>query len=372
VIGGHQVRIVGNLLEWLPHGNLLPRAVLVARHRRIVALLWAHVPALTIFAVTFGDANFHDLGHVVPVAVLAALASRQPFERASRRFFSTLGLLMSSAALIHISGGYIEAHFHVFVMVAVVALYQQWMPFLVAIAYVAVHHTMFSILLPTAVFNHAAGQQNPVLWALLHAGFVLAAAVVHVVAWRDSEDGARDTLTGLPNASLTVRRLEQALERGPAAVVYLDIDGFKQVNDRLGHLAGDRLLEAVARRMELAVRAGDRLGRMGGDEFALVMPRSDWDDAAVVATRFLTEMSEPFGFDGLSYIVGISAGAAAGPQGSDAEQLIGAADAAMYEAKKAGKGRVVLARPIVTRSVEPLAGGTRSYGRHSTVSGDHG
>ena len=349
------MRVVRTASAWLPQGNTLSRAVLLARHRHIVALLWAHVPGLAAFALATGEGTRHALLDVLPIAVLALLASQRPLDRASRAVWATLGLLTSSAVLVHISGGAIEAHFHFFVMLAVVALYQHWVPFLLSVGFVAGHHALLSVVLPTSVFNHPAALAHPVRWALLHAGFVLAAAAVHLVAWRSSEQGSYDTLTGLPGAGLFVRRLEQVLERGPAAVLYVDLDGFKQVNDRFGHLAGDELLASAARRMEATVRGDDFSGRLGGDEFAVIVPGSGEGTAAVVATRLIEELARPFTVAAGTACIGISVGIDLVARGGDAERAIGRADLAMYEAKQAGKGRFVLAPPHAPPQTPALA-----------------
>lgn len=329
---------------WLPHGNTLPREILVARHRGILVLLWAHVPALGALALfTLGGDLVHAGVDVLPVAVLAALASRRPFERRSRRIFATFALLVASADGVHLTGGLIEAHFHFFLVVAVIALYQDWVVFLLAIAFVAVHHAAASVLEPTSVFNHPDALEHPVRWALIHAAFVLAIAMAHVVAWRASERSSHDSLTGLASAGLLVHRLDQALDRGPAAVIYLDLDGFKSVNDRLGHPSGDLLLADVARRMESVVRSESGVGRMGGDEFAVILPGADAEAGCAVARRLVEEMARPFRLPAGTGHISVSAGVAPAGRGSTAEQVLAAADTAMYEAKKAGKGGLALA-----------------------------
>jgi len=98
-----------------------------------------------------------------------------------------MGLLTCSAILVHLSGGYIEAHFHFFVMVAVVVLYQEWMPFLAAVAYVVLHHGIAGTLAPESVFNHPAAQAHPEQWAFIHGGFILAICCAGIAAWRLNE-----------------------------------------------------------------------------------------------------------------------------------------------------------------------------------------
>jgi len=330
-------------LAWLPRGGTLPRRVLEGRHRGILVLLWAHVPLLAGVSIATGNGLRHVLADVLVVVVPAVMASCGPYDRVSRWVAASLGLLLAAAVLVHVTRGTIEAHFHFFVVIAVLALYQERVVFLLAVLFVTVHHAVLSVLLPDSVFAHPAGQAAPVRWALLHGGFVLAAACSHVVAWRSSEQGSYDGLTGLAGRALLVRTLERALERGPAAVVYLDLDGFKQVNDELGHHAGDRLLVETARRLEAAVRSGDQVGRLGGDEFVVVLPGAGTADGERLAQRLLDGMAGPVVLPGGPAVVGLSAGVAEAPRGAGAEQLLRAADSAMYDAKRSGKGRFVLA-----------------------------
>ncbi len=154
-----------------------------------------------------------------------------------------------------------------------------------------------------------------------------------------------DALTGLPNRVLLADRLRQALlhtqRRGSKlAVVYLDLDGFKAVNDGHGHEAGDQLLVAVAGRMKQALREGDTIARLGGDEFAAVL--LDLDDAASsvpLLTRLLSAAAHPVHVNDMSLLVSASLGVTFYPQGEavEADQLLRQADQAMYLAKIAGK-----------------------------------
>ncbi|HZU78296.1 MAG TPA: diguanylate cyclase, partial [Acidimicrobiales bacterium] len=162
-----------------------------------------------------------------------------------------------------------------------------------------------------------------------------------------------DTLTGLPNRALLFDRAEQILARArrqPKAVgaLYLDIDNFKDVNDSLGHSAGDELLKAVADRLQETVRESDTVGRLGGDEF-LILTEDDATDAGpeMVAERVLAVLQEPFllpGEDPVTLRIGASIGVAAGVRAT-AEELIRDADVALYQAKESGKARTATFRP---------------------------
>ena len=172
------------------------------------------------------------------------------------------------------------------------------------------------------------------------------------------ERSLHDPLTGLANRSLFFDRVGHAiarLGRQPGlqiAVLYIDLDGFKNVNDTLGHARGDRLLVLVAERLRTVVRAADSVGRHGGDEFAVLLEdMTTAEGAATVAERALKLLTQPFELAGQSVNVSASIGIASrGEANVDADELIKEADEAMYEAKRAGKGRVMRSTPVSLRS----------------------
>ncbi len=153
-----------------------------------------------------------------------------------------------------------------------------------------------------------------------------------------------DSLTGLPNRRMFNDELRRLIARslraqGDFALLLVDLDGFKQVNDLDGHDAGDALLVAVAERLKLLVRETDRIARLGGDEFAVLLPRST-DDGAIEATclRMLASLGEPLCREGQTIRATASIGVAVCPQeGTTADDLYKSADLALYEAKRAGR-----------------------------------
>jgi diguanylate cyclase (GGDEF)-like protein len=195
-----------------------------------------------------------------------------------------------------------------------------------------------------------------------------------------------DSLTGLPNRALFADRLEQSLAQrvAPAhqvAVLFLDLDWFKAVNDAGGHAAGDALLTEVAGRLRGSVRTGDTVARFGGDEFAaLVQCGPDGRAAQDVAHRLHVSLTRPYLLLGSRFVVGASIGVAFWRPGVTAAELMREADLAMYEAKAGGKGRVVVYRPLAAtmptaRTVDdgPLADGaafTNNSSRTSFPDGD--
>ena len=154
-----------------------------------------------------------------------------------------------------------------------------------------------------------------------------------------------DALTGLPNRVLFHERLDEALSRvrrynDTLAVLYLDLDQFKTVNDRLGHPAGDKLLQAAAERLRKCLRDCDMAARFGGDEFAVLqIGLAGPHEAGALADRIVTLLSEPYNIEGQQALIGASAGIALAPaDGETAEQLLTNADIALYQAKEDGRG----------------------------------
>jgi diguanylate cyclase (GGDEF)-like protein len=150
-----------------------------------------------------------------------------------------------------------------------------------------------------------------------------------------------DALTGLPNRALFHDRVRQSIaaaERhgGCFAVMLLDLDRFKQVNDTLGHQVGDKLLQAAGPRLARALRKSDTLARLGGDEFAVLLPAPvDMERTSTMAERLVESMFLPFVIDGMSLDLGVSVGAALYPDhGADLDTLVHSADVAMYKAKR--------------------------------------
>jgi len=160
-----------------------------------------------------------------------------------------------------------------------------------------------------------------------------------------------DPLTGLANRRLLADRMEMALvharrNKSAMAVVYLDLDGFKQINDTLGHGVGDTLLKMVAGRLVAAVRAEDTVARPGGDEFILALWHvSGIDYAATVALRAIEAVSQPYDIEGHTVSITVSAGVSIYPDhGEDADSLMKSADLALYEAKTGGRNAYQIAK----------------------------
>jgi len=356
--------IVRRLREALPEGHAIAEEVWQRRHRGMLWLLAVHVPIIVAYAVLTGKGVRH--GFVEAIAPVAALGAARygPKTRRFQSLAATIGLIMCSAILVHLSGGIIEIHFHYFVILAAISLYHDWTPFLVAIFFVGVEHGLMGALNPRAVYNHPDAIAHPWKWAGIHAGFVLAASAISLVRWKSSEvEALKDPLTWLPNRALFSDRLRQALVRveqsgGSVAVMFLDVDDFKSINDTAGHHAGDRLLIVVADRLRATLRPIDTVARLGGDEFAIVLEDLEDPDAVKeVAERILEALRAPLLFEGRQLSVTASVGIALRSDGATGEtELVRNADIAMYVAKKSGKGRFAFFEPSMHLAVMERTG----------------
>jgi diguanylate cyclase (GGDEF)-like protein/PAS domain S-box-containing protein len=459
----------------------LPRDAWQPRHRVILWLLWLHAIGIFAFGLFVGVGPIHSLIEGSAVALWAVAANSVGFGQRARSAAASLGLLTASALLVHLADGAIEAHFHFFVMIAVIALYQDWVPFLLAIAFVVVEHGLVAVILPGAVYDHADAWADPWKWAIIHGSFVLAASAAHLAHWRLSEltqaerrrteetqsrlaaivtssddaiistsvaglvtswnagaerlfgytaaemlgqpmtlvvpqerkpearllkerlihgdhiesyetqclrkngtlvdvstslgsirDGsgkhagtaiiARDTtdrkraeeelahqahydsLTDLPNRILLYQELQTALlestrDATPLALLMLDLDRFKEVNDTFGHHYGDLLLKQVGIRLQVALGSDGTLARLGGDEFAVLLVGMNGAQATRIARRMLLALEEPLVIETRALPLGASIGIALCPEhGVDAETLLQRADVAMYLAKRSLDG----------------------------------
>jgi diguanylate cyclase (GGDEF)-like protein len=152
-----------------------------------------------------------------------------------------------------------------------------------------------------------------------------------------------DTLTGLANRAFFNKQLEEVIGGGPGnqasvALLALDLDRFKQVNDTLGHEAGDQLLREVGRRLSPLVETTDTVARLGGDEFAIIQRRvRNTDEVGALSNRIIAELCTPFVVAGSVTQIGVSIGVVITPAGQAARDLFSKADVALYEAKAAGR-----------------------------------
>ena len=270
--------LLRDFVRYTPDGESIPDEMWRGRHRKVVALLLAHVPALLVLGLYEGTESLVT-GATIPATPLArislslgllvALAFAAYWSRPSRRVrtaLASVGLVSASATLVFFSGGYIEAHFHFFVVMAVVAVYEDWVPFVLGIGYVAVQHGYFGMINPSRVYNHAAAIDNPWAWAGIHAAFVLALAGALMANWYSTErsrETARD-------------RLEEARDRTEQVE---SLEAKNEEIERARTEAEEAKAEAEARQREVE-RLNDRLERQA-DEYSAAMARAADGDLTV-------------------------------------------------------------------------------------------
>ncbi|TQS41799.1 putative bifunctional diguanylate cyclase/phosphodiesterase [Cryptosporangium phraense] len=346
----------------VPRGRPPGDPTWASRHRTIVVVLVGHVVGLPIYGwirdIPFAQCMFS----VAPLVLLTALAASDHLPRRLRAVAATLGTVVSSAVVVSFSGGYIEAHFHFFVMLFVIMLYQDWLTFFLAIAFVGVEHAVVGVLTPGDVYGeHTHQAADPVKFALIHAAYVGAAALAAIGNWRLTDraqaateeiaeqlefEVSHDPLTGALNRREFETRITDVLTRveetDANVVCVLDLDRFKIVNDTCGHPAGDRLLVEVCEVLKNVLAPGDTLARLGGDEFGILVERPTVEEAVALAEAACAALAaHRYKADGRTFAASASIGVL--PlfgQVRYVEEVMQLADAALYGAKEAGRGRV--------------------------------
>jgi diguanylate cyclase (GGDEF)-like protein len=338
-------RIVDGIRRRLPRGGDLPRAEFERRHRSMLALLWLSAAALPLYGLARSHGLLDTVGDALVPLFFAAVASARSISPRGRSIAATLGLSSSAAMGVDLSGGVIEAHFSFFVLVVLLTLYEDWVVFGLAVAFVLLHHGILGTFEPGVVFAGKSHAAHPWTWATIHAVYVAAAGAAAVLTWRLNEDvrgrmrtaqaeleraAATDSLTGLANRRQLVADLERAAGRARfegehSVLVLADLDGFKPYNDSFGHLAGDALLQRLGRRLADATSAWGTAYRLGGDEFC-VLAHGGEDVREAVA--------EALSARGEGFVVTSSTGTALMPDdATDAGEALRIADQRMYMQK---------------------------------------
>jgi PAS domain-containing protein len=217
-------------------GTDLPPEEFERRHPLLLGFLWLQLPVLALYAALRGYGPVHLVLHALPIALLALAASAPIANQRVRASAVALGLLTASAVAVHISGGLIETHFYFFVMIVLLTLYEDWVPFLLALGFVVLHHGVFGVLARNAVYDHGG---SPWLWAGVHGGFVLLAGASAVLAWRLNEDVRAREAEARRALQLSEGRFRTLTESAPVGIFETDVDGkCVYVNERLCELTG--------------------------------------------------------------------------------------------------------------------------------------
>jgi diguanylate cyclase (GGDEF)-like protein/PAS domain S-box-containing protein len=235
----------------LPTGKTLPPEIWQRRHKAMTTLVWLHVAGLYIFGLARGYPVWHMAIDTLPIATFAVAAGLSRRSRRFRACMVSLGLLTSSAVLVHLSGGSTEAHFHFFVMVTVLATYEEWIPYLLAIVFVLVHHGVMGVIAPRSVFDHASAVADPWKWAAIHALFIAGLCIVNVISWRMNEDARRDKDIAHDRTTASEARFRSAFDDAPIGIALVDLDGrFSRVNPSLCATTGYSEPELLAMRIQ--------------------------------------------------------------------------------------------------------------------------
>jgi diguanylate cyclase (GGDEF)-like protein/PAS domain S-box-containing protein len=227
---------ISRLRLLLPEGRTLPDSAWRHRHHAMVGLLFFESIGLVVFSFAEGNSWHHSLAHAAALVPICAIALLIQDRRRVASVLVSLGLITACALLVHIWHGQTEAHFLFFVTIVVLALYEDWVPFLVAAAYVVIHHGAMGALDPSGVYNHRDAIDHPWKWALIHGGFVVAAGVASVAAWRLNE-GVR------LRASESEARFKGAFEGAPIGMILFTFSsdntgGVDQVNEAMCEITG--------------------------------------------------------------------------------------------------------------------------------------
>jgi PAS domain S-box-containing protein len=203
-------------------------------------LVWSQAVMLTAYGLLAGHSIPHSVLEGLPEAACALVAGTGTLPRRARTGAVAIGLLTSSAVLVHLMEGRIEAHFHFFVMVTILATYEEWFPYLMGVGYVVLHHGIAGGLVPGSVYDHQAAIEQPWKWAGVHAIFITALGAANIVGWRLNEEVRQ-------KMRRSEERFRSAFDEAPIGMAIVDRDGrFLQVNHQLAELTGYASEELLA------------------------------------------------------------------------------------------------------------------------------
>jgi diguanylate cyclase (GGDEF)-like protein len=359
--------------------NLTLRADLIMAW--LLAVEW---PALVITALIVSPRTWSGVSsslhpHLIaallagPAFVLPAIlfAVRNPGRHLTRHVLASAQILVS-ILLIDVTGGRIESHFHIFGSLAILAFYRDWRVLVTASAITAADHVIFGYWWPQSVYGILTVSPwrwiEHAFWVVFEDFFLIlmnrtSIQEMWTVATREAQlswGAYYDFLTGLPNRRALQERFEALSADNSAfrgAVMFIDLDRFKQANDTLGHTVGDKLLKQVAHRLSAVIQPDQMLARIGGDEFIVLLDRGpahgipqDSAECEPLANRLLGAIAQPFEIEGNRLFLSASIGISFYPDhGSRLDELQDRADRAMYVAKAQGRGGYVVFSSEVAR-----------------------
>jgi len=289
------------LLDYLPRGNLLDDTAWQKRHQLVLWVLGLHLPALFVFALWLQHSLLTTLVGLIPLVGCMLLGIWTPQRRVAS-FFTSAGLVYCSAALVVFSRGSIEAHFHFFIIIGIIALYQDWVPFLWNIVFTVLSHGIGTAWQAGLIFNHPAAQVNPWIWSLIHGVAVLFACVGVVIFWRTTEDEQHKSMrlaTQLADTELGQRKFTSELlvnlARRNQSMLYRQLDIINQLEekerdpDALSDLFRlDHLATRIRRNAEsLLVLSGEETPRVWSEPVLLL----DVVRAAIAETEHLDRVT---------------------------------------------------------------------------------
>ncbi|HEX2262395.1 MAG TPA: ATP-binding protein [Pseudonocardiaceae bacterium] len=289
------------LLDYLPRGNLLDDTAWRKRHHMVLWVLGLHLPVLFIFALWLGHGLLATLVGLAPL-IGCILLGIWKSQRRVASLLTSAGLVYCSAALVVFSRGSIEAHFHFFIIIGIIALYQDWVPFLWNIVFTVLSHGIGTAWQAGLMFNHPAAQVNPWVWSLIHGVAVLFACIGVVIFWRTTEDEQHTSMrlaTQLADAELSQHKFTSELlvnlARRNQSMLYRQRDIINQLEDRerdpdaLGDLFRlDHLATRIRRNAEnLLVLSGEEAPRIWREPVALI----DVLRAAIAETEHLDRVA---------------------------------------------------------------------------------
>lgn len=336
----------------------------------MVLLVMQWIIATAVTSISFGTYLYGFISG--GIIVLFSYATYRYYKGTQlMRVVAAVAMMLFSVVYVQQHYGRIEMHFHVFIALAILSLYKDIIPVLVAAMTTVLHHFVFNYLqlyevslfdMPVMVFNYGCGLDI----VLLHGIFVLAEVVVityiiklqieYGIALNRTENqilglneelsytSMHDTLTGLPNrqnlhSKLNLIHANAERNKNKFAVLFLDLDHFKNVNDTLGHVVGDALLKTVAKKLISIVRANDVVSRIGGDEFIIILNEVKGDAALEnVIIKILEAFRKEWIIQGHFLRLSVSIGVSIYPDDSrEVDELMKFADIAMYKAKSEGR-----------------------------------